>query len=306
MTTNRTVTPEQVKDKIITFLRDGYVCGDFTNINWDDYIPFLPLLIQLHPVTNQGLYANSNPFWKKSNELNRLNLIDRISLVNSFDDRDSHYKSIMAYYEFANAFGIRKPVARQEKEPFFNLNFEKACAYYFLPPQKRQELKEDGYYKLYICYQNGDSFTDFEAWRKYESILGISINHVEFRLLDAMVYGNPEELDDVYMSPEFLDITDAMRYKLERFRGEYHNLAEAYVSMIKVHWSAGEKDKAYANYFALSDLFEHPEGMSVEEMASLNDDFASYANRLPAALLRDVFQYKKSDFKQQFVGRYYS
>ena len=283
-----------MKKTIADFLSNGCYKGNKYNAN--DFIQklfFLKYLISDTAVL-KSVYCNDNPFWLPQNTTFREELIQAVQNIKRFSVNDTAFFEIIDRFENGDAYGIRKPVPRASVEPFDEIAFERACAWYNISQRyKKDKLEKHGYYKLIFCYEEGYDYQDFESWTAMEEILETRINFAEYRYLDSLIYTLPRDLDVLYMSPEYCNKMLELKKALSAMRAKRPTVANKLVSDIRRFHQSGETDKAYSCYRALFDLFARCEGDSEEQVRKSLESMHKYLEKIPNKVIYDVTEYGK-------------
>ena len=260
-----------------------------------EVLPLLELIVRIE-ITSDGdtnHYATSNVFWLSGNAQGQLDLYNDVLLAVAYGQNNYFASGILGdvIYRYTNgdAYGIRKPVPREQEE---EINFNRlmvacslfGCRYedqsYRTNPNLVRAFCGASAYKLIFCCDRNVSVDYARNWQKYEEILETPINFIEFRILDNTTYTFPDDLDIIYMSQEYKDTVNSMRKTLYEHRRKLGSRSDEIVSLIEAAYKANNSIMLDEMWNELNDLWECPEGCNEENKASQAQKLESYLSKL--------------------------
>ncbi|MEE1505106.1 MAG: hypothetical protein UGF89_12790 [Acutalibacteraceae bacterium] len=224
---------------------------------------------------------NDNWFWRASNNKNRFELAADIEKCVDFNDMDANYQKIITRYEKADAYGIVKPV----KKVFFGSVdkkiFDMIVEIYQLDTTERECYKKtEHYFKLKYCYESNATFEEFVSWVVAEKILGLSLNLIQAGVVDGAVYGDINELVNVYMTDEYFDVVGEMKRLYSLHIGSRTNLSDRYVDQGLVCKAANNYVGFLVEQKKIEFLWEPPDGAFETERRYYESERKKYLERL--------------------------
>ncbi|MEE1505107.1 MAG: hypothetical protein UGF89_12795 [Acutalibacteraceae bacterium] len=258
-----------------------------------EVFPFFDLIAECKDFPARGgkrhyciVAKEENWFWLDSNEPNRTEFLD--------DLKTEDFIKIATRYKDGDAYGIVKPVPRNEQEKLDTVYFKEACDYYSkysnLKHIIKDLFKEHGY-KLIYCWQNQKPFSDFHGWVTCEVMLNQPINFGEYKVVDEVFYGTPKEILQIYGTSEYFQTVELMKAALLNRAENLSQYKEDMISKMVEAELFGEYRKLKELFKELRSLYEPPEGSGTARKRVLNDRFKEEVlEKIPA----DVVQVIKS------------
>lgn len=196
--------------------------GSPQNLSCSTVLDLFGVLPFVEDITKYGymvrLVANNNWFWSDSNRGGRDLLISHLNQVVDFNESDEAYRAIKENVE-NGVYGIMKPVKKEWADEVSMSYFQKLVVRFDLSSPSRTDYDNpENYYKLRYCDVNKLPFEDFKTWVIIEKMVETPINHYESNLLYSVIYGSIDELESVYMTPEYKTVVIAMKGVLAKHR----------------------------------------------------------------------------------------
>lgn len=283
---------ENLRNSMCQFLSFGALTQGVTDVEaFEKALYFFKYIAKQEVVSGQNVVMeNANWFWLMENKANRDVLIEYIKEVKSFDSSDPIYNMIVKRFETGDSFGILGFVPRETTEGFNKTLFSKAIEHYGL------KLSEEKYkalhYKLIKCYKRNAPLSEVKAWQLYEVLIRIPINYCEYKLLDALVYGDPKELKNIYLSKEYVDLIREMRVALRNHRDNLGSKAESLCNEIITDHKKNKKSGNFSTASRLLnevyDLYEFPEGAIAVLKESYQYDLYFRLDKIPLEVRSDI------------------
>lgn len=297
-------TPEKYISVMLTELIQNNKCYTVpaSDMEYDFYklvevLPLLKLIVRIEITENGDInhYDTNNVFWLSGNLQGQLDLYNDVLQAVVYGQSNYFASGILGdvNYRYTNgdAYGIRKPVPREQEE---EIDFDRlmvACSHFGCRYEDKSYRANPGLvrtfcgasaYKLIYCCDRSVSVDYARNWQKYEEILETPINFIEFRLLDNTTYTFPDDLDIIYMSQEYKDTVSSMRSTLSEHRLHREPRSDDLVKVINDSWESGCFSSLEELYTELNDIWECPEGCSEEESLLREYRLESYINKLSA------------------------
>ncbi|MEE1505103.1 MAG: hypothetical protein UGF89_12775 [Acutalibacteraceae bacterium] len=234
-------------------------------------LPFFEYLIEVQD--QHRLISNNNWFWSLSNDGNRQNLIADLGFVDEFDEGNASYNWLLENFK-KGKYGIMLPVKRLWTFDIPDNEFYGVEEFLNLKKHPKRECYNDKKhrYKIDYCQRHRLEFSDFEMWITLENILQCPLNFAEALVADGVLYGDLNELKNVYLAGEYRDIKACMQAAVLVHKG---NL-QALVKTLTGKYLDAYTDEAWGDCNILQEqlyaLCEVPEGIAEKnEYTELKD-----------------------------------
>ncbi|MEE1505110.1 MAG: hypothetical protein UGF89_12810 [Acutalibacteraceae bacterium] len=292
---------EKLKNSMCQFISFGALTQGITDVEaFEKALYFFKYIAKQDVISGKKIVVeNTNWFWLIENKANRDVLIEYIKAVKSFDSSDPVYKMIIKRFETGDSFGILGFVPRDTTEGLNKQLFLKAIEHYHLELHKKKY--EVLHYKLIKCYQRNAPLSEVNSWALYEVLVRIPINYYEYKFLDTLVYGDPKELKNIYLSEEYIDLIRQMRVALRSHRDNLGSKAESLCDEIVTDYKKNKisGDFSAASHFLneLYDLYELPEGALAELKESYQYDLFFRLDKIPLEARYDINKWEVENKK---------
>lgn len=288
------ISVDGVKDVVSSLLRIGnydFVSDTARNIAFGDIVEVFPFLEHILVCVDNNKFGNSrafyaisandNWFWCVSNHQNRVKLAADIKKCIDFKVMDIEYQKIIARYEKADAYGIVKPIKKQFSEYVDKKLFDVLVEKYQLDTTERECYKKAEYYfKLKYCYESNATFEEFVSWVVTEKILGLSLNFIQAGVVDGAVYGDINELINIYMTDEYFDVVGEMKKLYSHHIGNRTSLSERYIARGLTCKEANDYSGFLTEQKKIEFLWESPDGALEMERTYYEQERKKYLERL--------------------------
>lgn len=240
-----------------------------------EVFPFFELIAKCKDFPARGgkkkyciVAKEENWFWRDSNEPNRKAFLDDLQVEN--------FIKIATRYKDGDAYGIVKPIPRNEQEKLDTMDFKEACDYYSGYSNLdniKDSLQEEHGYKLIYCWRNKKPFSDFHGWVTCEVILNQPINFGEYKVADEVFYGAPREILQIYGTDEYFQTVEQMKVALLNCTHNFSQYREDMISKIVEAETFGKYNKLKELYKELRSFYEPPEGSGFTRKGVLKNSF---------------------------------
>lgn len=271
---------KQLIKEVAYFLRYGGLKENLCQSRKDclKKFPFLNPIVRLNHPDPNALAQNANWFWLSPNDINRDTLANDIERIREIDFTDEYYGKISIRLTSGDGYGIQPKTLKAQEEPYNAETYKEAFEWY-VQNEKIDSVKsyffEDSHYKVVYCRKRKLPFSVVTGWLRCELILSESLNYAEYKAVNDLIYGDPDELKVIYMSDEYKELKQNMYNALVSHRKDVGSQALILVNSIKnvlenqPSFSPQEFIKAKNDYLKFVELYEAPEGASDEKKRKL-------------------------------------